>query len=119
MRNQKGMSFASVMLIVAVGALLLKAAFTLIPMYWQNQMVKTILETMEESGEVKDLSVPRVKKLLEERLQRNDLKLDTKELTITEQKGGLRVEWPYEIRGTLLGNIDLVVRFHQNKEFTK
>jgi len=119
MRNQKGMSFASVMLMVAVGALLLKGAFTLIPMYWQNQMVSTIFETMEESGEAKDLSIGKMKKLLEERLQRNDLKLDTKTLTITEQKGVFNVEWPYEIRGTVRGNLDMVVRFHQSKEFTK
>lgn len=119
MRNQKGMSFASVMLMIAVGALLLKGAFTLIPMYWQNQMVSTILDSMDESGEVKELSVTRVRNLVLERLVINDLKLDTKELTITEQKGGFHIEWPYEIRGTLLGNIDMVVRFHQSKEFTK
>lgn len=119
MRNQKGMSTASVMLMIAVGALVVKTAFTLIPMYWQNQMVSTILETMDESGETKNLSANRVKKLMEERLEKNNLTLDTKTLSITEHKSGLLLDWPYEIRDSWLGDIDLVVSFHQSKEFTK
>ncbi|WP_430459609.1 DUF4845 domain-containing protein [Thalassolituus sp. LLYu03] len=118
MRYQKGMSFSSVAALVALAAVLLKAAFTLVPMYWDNKMVSTILDTMVENGEIKDDTKPgQLKKLIEHRLSSNNLNISVAELKITEEKRGLTIDWPYEVRGTWIGEIDLVVRFHQHKEF--
>jgi len=119
MRRQSGMSFSSVVALLALIALLLKAAIAIVPMYWDNKMLTTVLDTMAESGEVTIDSKPnKVKKLLEQRMQRNGLKMDYEQLKIEPRKHALVLDWPYEVRGTWLGNIDLVVRFQQHKEFT-
>lgn len=118
MRNQKGMSLSSTAAVLALIALLGKAAFTLVPMYWDNKMITTVLNKMDEAGEVRETTKPgQLRKLLEERLRSNNMRIDLSQLKITEDKRGLVVDWPYEARGTWIGEIDLVVRFHQYKEF--
>jgi hypothetical protein len=119
MRRQSGMSFSSVVALVALIALLIKAAIAIVPMYWDNKMLTTVLDTMAESGEVTIDSKPnKVKQLLEQRMLRNGLRMNFEQLTIQPHKHALVLDWPYEVRGTWLANIDLVVRFHQHKEFT-
>jgi len=89
-------------------------------MYWQNQMLTTIINTMYESGDVKSDTRPnQLKKLLEERLSKNDIRMAFDDLNIHTSNRGLTLDWPYEQRGTLFGNIDLVVRFYQQKDFTQ
>ena len=118
MRNQKGMTFASMAAVLALIALLGKAAFTLVPMYWDDKMIGTIMNKMQESGEVRETTKPsELKRLIQQRLYSNDLTIDLSQLKISEEKRGLVVDWPYEARGTWIGEIDLVVRFHQYKEF--
>ncbi|MCD8530347.1 MAG: DUF4845 domain-containing protein [Saccharospirillaceae bacterium] len=120
MRRQRGMSFVSAMVVVFIAVIFVKAAITLVPMYWQNQMLTTIINKMYESGEIKSDTRPnQLKKLLEERLSKNDIQMAFDELTIHVGNRGLILDWPYEQRGTLFGNIDLVVRFQQHKDFTQ
>lgn len=111
---------ASVMAAIAVAALLLKAAFTLIPMYWDNKMVGTILDNMYNSPELRVESSPKkLRTLLLDRLQDNDLDIPVDALIIRAQGKGLVLEWEYERRGTWLGSVDLIVRFHQHKDFSQ
>ncbi len=120
MRRQRGMSFVSVLVVVFIAIIFVKAAITLVPMYWQNQMLTTIIDKMHESGDIKSDTRPnQLKKLLEERLSQNDLRMAFDDLTIHTSSRGLTLDWPYEQRGTLFGDIDLIVRFHQQKDFTQ
>jgi len=120
MRRQRGMSFISVLVVVFIAIVFVKAAITLVPMYWQNQMLTTIINTMYESGDVKSDTRPnQLKKLLEERLSKNDIRMAFDDLNIHTSNRGLTLDWPYEQRGTLFGNIDLVVRFYQQTDFTQ
>jgi len=108
------------LVVVFIAIVFVKAAITLVPMYWQNQMLTTIINTMYESGDVKSDTRPnQLKKLLEERLSKNDIRMAFDDLNIHTSNRGLTLDWPYEQRGTLFGNIDLVVRFYQQKDFTQ
>ncbi len=120
MRRQRGMSFVSVLVVVFIAIIFVKAAITLVPMYWQNQMLTTIIDKMHESGDIKSDTRPnQLKKLLEDRLSKNNLRMAFDDLTINASSRGLTLDWPYEQRGTLFGDIDLIVRFHQQKDFTQ
>ncbi len=120
MRRQRGMSFVSVLVVVFIVIIFVKAAITLVPMYWQNQMLTTIIDKMHESGEISSDTRPnQLKKLLEERLSKNDIQMAFDNLAIHASHRGLTLDWPYEQRGPLFGDIDMVVRFHQQKDFTQ
>ena len=120
MRRQRGMSFISVLVVLFVGILLIKGAITLIPMYWDNKLIGTILDGIPTDREYRtDIRPKDFKRLLENRLQENHIKASLDKLEIRQGNQGLILDWTYEARATYLGNIDMVVRFQQQKDFTQ
>lgn len=120
MRRQSGMSFTSVAVLIVVILLVVKTAITLIPMFWDNRMLTTVLNSMQQSREVNsETSVKQFKTLLEKRLDMNGLRLSYDDMEIRKTSQGLMLNWSYEARRNWLGNIDMVARFHQQKDFTK
>ncbi|MAD44187.1 MAG: hypothetical protein CMI02_19155 [Oceanospirillaceae bacterium] len=118
MHRQKGMSFTSVISLIALLVVLIKTGYELVPMYLDDQVLNGVLERMKDSGEVTHESSPRhVKSMLEKRLDMNNIQLAYDELSIKKNGNSLVLDWPYEKRSNWFGNVDLVVSFHQHVEF--
>lgn len=120
MRQQRGMSMISLLTVLVGVGLLLKAGLSLMPMYWEHQMITTILDNMYGAPEVRAETRPSaLKRIIEERLAENDILMDLSGLTLRSQQRGIELEWEYELRRNWLGNVDLVVSFSQYKDFSQ
>ncbi len=113
MQQQRGMSMVSVLIILVGVALLLKAAFGLFSMYWDHKMISTVLD---ERTEVRPAQL---KRIIQERMDSNNIDVDMSGLTFRPAQNGVQMDWQYEMRRTWLGNVDLVVTFTQNQEFSQ
>lgn len=118
MRQQRGMSMVSVLVILIGAALLLKAAFGLFSMYWDHKMIGTVLEKMHSNpDERSEVRPAQLKRIIQERLESNNINVDMSGLNFRPVANGVQMDWRYEMRRTWLGNVDLVVSFYQNQEF--
>ncbi|MAS24369.1 MAG: hypothetical protein CMI08_13575 [Oceanospirillaceae bacterium] len=119
MRRQNGMSLSSILALLLIAVVAAKTAYTLIPMYWDNKLLTTVLDGMKESGDISATTSPKaVKDILSQRMNMNNIRIAFDELSIKKGRSGrLELDWPYERRDTWFGNVDLVVGFHQHIEF--
>ena len=120
MQKQRGMSMVSVLAILVGVALLLKAAFGLFSIYWDHKMISTVLEKMHSNpDERSEVRPAQLKRIIQERLDSNNIDVDMSGLTFRPAQNGVQLDWQYEMRRTWLGNVELVVTFNQNQEFSK
>ncbi len=120
MRRQRGLSIVSILVVLFVGILLVKGAITLIPMYWDNKLIGTILDSVPKDREFSpDMRQKDFKLLLNKRLQDNNIKASLDDLKIRKGDQGFTLDWTYEARDTYLRNIDMVVRFQVQKDFSQ
>lgn len=119
MKKQQGMTLPSLLVVGLIGILLIKAAFAVVPMYWDNRMLTTVLNKLEQTPDERTQTPQTLRKLLGERISSNNLAIPMDELDIGQADGRLIMKWDYERRANWIGNIDVVARFHQQKEFKK
>lgn len=120
MQKQRGMSMVSVLAILVGVALLLKAAFGLFSIYWDHKMISTVLEKMHSNpDERREIRPAELKRIIQGRMDSNNIDVDLSGLTFKPTQNGVQLDWQYEMRRTWLGNVELVVTFNQNQEFSK
>lgn len=118
MRKQAGMTIPSMLLVGLICLLLLKAAMAIVPMYWDDRMLSTVLNKMQGTTEIASNNSPKqLKKMIEERLSNNNLDISTDSAVIKVEKTGLTLDWQYERRSNWVSNIDIVVSFHHQADF--
>lgn len=106
--SQRGPGLVGMLLLVLVGIIVVRTFMNVFPMYWQ------------ESGSVGASERPNdIQAHLQRILNTNDLQAPLEGVTITRSNRQLLIDWPYEKRASLVGNIDLVVGFHHTVEFSQ
>ena len=118
MKKQTGVSFVTVLVILTIVGVIVKAGIAVGPMYWDDKLVKTIFENIRESGEVNSRTRQKeLKQMIQSRLDSNNVNIPTDGMTVKRVSGGLLLQWEYESRGNFIANIDLVGRFYHEEEF--
>lgn len=118
--SQRGAGLVGMLLLVLVGIIVVRTAINVIPMYWQDYRIGNALTQWQESGSVSVAERPQdIEAHVQRILSSNDLQAPLEGLRITRSNRQLTLDWPYEKRTSLVGNIDLVVRFHHNVEFSQ
>ena len=83
MRRQNGMSLSSILALLLIAVVAAKTAYTLIPMYWDNKLLTTVLDGMKESGDISATTSPKaVKDILSQRMNMNNIRIAFDELSI-------------------------------------
>lgn len=119
MHKQAGLTLPSMLVVGLVALLLIKAAITVVPMYWDNRMLSTLMNNMESTTDLPATAQGLVKQI-DDMLGRNNLPIPTTDAKVkAHSTGGFSLDWDYERRGNWFGNVDIVVRFNQTREFTK
>lgn len=120
MKHQRGATAISILFAILVVIIFVRAGMALVPMYWDDKLVGTILDNMYDSQEIRAETSPnRLKQQLEQRLQSNNVQLSTKDVKIRAVRNGLELDWQYEQRANWFGNVDLVMTFHRQKDFSQ
>ena len=118
MKKQTGASFATILVVITVLGIFVKAGIAVGPMYWEDKVLKTIIENVRESGEVNSQTRQKeLKQIIQGRMLDNRLNIPTEGMVVKRVSGGLLLQWEYESRGTFIANIDLVGRFYHEEEF--
>ncbi|MFL0807612.1 MAG: DUF4845 domain-containing protein [Oceanobacter sp.] len=118
MKKQAGTSFVTVLLVLTLVVFLAKIGMAVVPMYWDDKLLTKILENVHESGEIDSHTRQKqLKALVEKRMDFNSVNVSTDGMIVTRIPGGLLLKWTYEVRSPLIGNVDLVGRFHHEEEF--
>ena len=119
-RYQRGLSTTSILLGVLFVIMLVRGMVSLVPMYWDNVLVGQVLDQLDESGKIQ--STKRngdVKKLIQERLNANNLSMSLDEMVVTSSDRGVKITWTYEARDHFIGNLDFVSTFQHIKDFAR
>lgn len=116
MHKQAGVTIPSALILLLLGLLFIKAVISLVPIFWDDRMLNTVLTQLQDSGEYKKSTANQVFRSLEGSLQRNNLNISLENLSITPVGQGFLIEWDYERRTRWVGKVDFVVAFSHSKE---
>ncbi len=113
LRKQKGMTAIGWMLVLGLIAFFVLVALRLVPLYLEYAKVVTVLESLENEPGITQKSRGEIFKLIERRLDINDVRgLEPRKKTQIKKDGGiLTVRIVYERREPMLGNVDVVASF--------
>ena len=115
--RQRGMSSLGLLAVVLMVLFFILSSVKMIPLYVQNWTVQTILTDIHDEfeGNSKPISKSDIKTALLKRFSVNQLDhVIADSIDLEKKKNGYIVTVNYEIRVSLIGNIDAVVLFDQN-----
>ena len=110
-RNQKGMTLASMAMLGVLIGFAAYFGFMLYGPVYDDLSVKTVVENLATDGKTKGASAKTVRSLIQKRLSINRVDLDKEEIVIEKTKEGLSVAIDYERRVDFVGNVDLIASF--------
>ena len=111
------MTMAAIAAGLALLAFFVMIAIKLIPIYMENFNVASHVSRLEQDSRSTEMTKEEIRKTLVKRFGIDDVKSVTRQdIFITDIPGGYSVEVDYEVRKSLLGNVDVVVYFNETAE---
>lgn len=121
LRQQRGLTLISGVLILVVIGFVGYVAMQLIPVYLEYFNVVSSLKTLREEPNLHRKSEPEVRELLKRRFFVNDVNrvkaTNTKNVKIKRTNTQTAVTIDYEVRVPIIGNLDAIATFHREEEF--
>ena len=112
MKKQKGMTLISWLVILAIVLFNAIIALNIVPVYINDQSVKSLMKNLETDSTIRGDSPKQLKQTITKRLRVNNVYSVTKEhITIKKAKDAYLIIIEYEPRGRLMGNLDYIVTF--------
>ncbi len=117
MRNQKGASALSIMVILFLAASILTIVMKVAPMFFDNMTIAKVLEDIGAQSDIAELADDEIISAFTKRLSINNIRgFDTKKIIITRDDGLLAIDINYEKRENIFKNIDAVASFENHFE---
>jgi len=114
-RYQRGVSALSVMTFLLLFASILTLTLKLVSLYLEDQAIGSVIQDLENTGDIGKLSDRRIKDEISKKLLFNQIRdFDLDAVTITRGKGNLDVDVVYEKRTHIVRNIDVVLSFEHH-----
>jgi hypothetical protein len=118
-RKQRGMSMLGGLVIVMMSAVLLITALKLAPVYMEYYKVVDIIDQVKNDPALKSAPKDKILLALSKRLSTNDVKSLTRQdyrVTKVEGRNAYDIEFYYEVRTPLFGNLSIVAEFQRSEE---
>ncbi|WP_367026668.1 DUF4845 domain-containing protein [Methylococcus sp. ANG] len=116
-RHQRGLTFLSFALLMAVAGFFLLLLFRIGPVYLNHYKVRSSLESLKSDREILEKSREDILKTLEKRWDINMVDtVTTKDVRITRSDGILRVQVAYEVVRPIMGNVEALIHFDDQIE---
>ena len=114
-KKQKGMTAVGWVFVLGLIAMVTLFALRLIPVYLDSLDVNSVLSSIEEDHNRKEMTPNEVTEKILKRLDINMVDGVTKDDIYIERTGkSLLVEIDYEVRKSLMGNVDIIVYFNKS-----
>ena len=120
-RRQRGWSSWSLLLVMIIAAFFLLCAFKLIPVYAENYYIVNGLKQLgEDPQKLSKMSNDQIRRDLSSYYTINNVRsAGSKQLEISRSSRGVVITNQYEERIPLLGNIDVVLKFHNELDSSR
>ena len=110
--NQNGMTAISWAAVLGLGAVMVLIALKLLPIYLEIFNVSSHVSKLNEDGGLQDMSDEEILITLQKRFSIDNVEsVKNDDVIITRDGSGVTVAVDYEVRKSLLGNVDAVVVF--------
>ena len=117
MKKQWGTSFLSFIFSVMVVSYIVLLAFRFIPVYVENYIVSSILESLPSEFQRKELNDSQIINMIERRLDINNVKsVSSKEFRILREGNGTIVAVEYKVPVKIIADIEMVADFSESIE---
>ena len=113
-KKQQGVTMITIALGLVLLAFFVLIAVTLFPVYMENFNVSSHVSKLSQDANTKEMTRDEVRKTLLRRFGIDDVKnVNRDDITISEvEGGGYEIDVEYEVRKEFLGNVDLIIYFH-------
>jgi hypothetical protein len=121
-KHQRGMGMLQFALVIGIAGFFLLFAFKVVPLYFENDYVKTALRSLENSGEkLEQMTDAEISKKLNNFYMINNVRSEgpTKNIKIVRESEKVVVTIDYETRVPFFWNIDLVLSFQNHLDSTR
>ena len=120
LNKQRGLTMPTVAALFALLAFFVLVAVTLFPIYMEHFNVSSHIKRVGHDARMAEMSKEELRKTLLSRFGIDDVKnVERQDISITDIPGGYLIEVDYEVRKNFMGNVDIVVFFHDEQEVKK
>jgi hypothetical protein len=120
MNKQNGMTGIGWLFVLGLIGFFAISAMRVVPMYIEGYKVKGALKALNNVPDITQKTKAEVIRTLFKSFDIDDVEsVKADDITVTKDKGVMTVEIGYEIRGALMGNLDVVTVFNEKAEFVR
>jgi len=114
-RHQKGISTIGIIAVVGIFALLVVSFFKVFPMYYGNLQLRSVLEAIQQDGEIDPKSKRAIWSSLSKRLYINEVRSIKREhVQMNRKDGKTTITVSYETRDKFIGNLFIGASFTES-----
>ena len=110
--SQTGASILAIFVVMTLLGIMLMTALKIAPAYLDDQIIKTAVKNLGESGELEQMSQRDFRTYISRTMQTNSVNFNTENIELVRDNGRQTVNVDYESRVPLFGNIDAMVKFN-------
>ncbi|MEN8801898.1 MAG: DUF4845 domain-containing protein [Thiogranum sp.] len=115
--HQKGMTAIGWMMVLGLIAFFTLITLRMVPLYMEFGKVSSTLESLKEQPNITQQTKGEIVRIVGKRFEVNDVKnVDPRKITVSKERGVLKVAINYERREHLIGNVDVVAIFDKQIE---
>lgn len=116
-RQQRGASFFSTMMILAVVGIFATVGMKLYPVYFDHYLIKSVMTDLIESPNELSKSNREIRLSLSKRFRVNQVKLPSEEALVLERDSGvLMINLNYQVEVPMFFNVAALVKFDEKYE---
>jgi len=110
--KQQGLTFIGLIFILALIGIIVLSALKVFPVYMEHFSVQTSVETLADNPEIKNMSVRKIRTLLNKKFNMNAVtSVNAGDAKIRKSGGEIVFSLDYEVRKEYIGNVDIVLSF--------
>jgi hypothetical protein len=114
-RHQKGVSTIGIIVVMGIFGLLVVTFFKVFPMYYGNFKLQSVLEAVQQDGEIDPKSKRAIWSSLSKRLYINEVRSIKREhVKMVRKDGKTTITVNYEIRDNYIGNLFIGASFNES-----
>jgi Domain of unknown function (DUF4845) len=115
--TQHGLTFISLLVLMAIAGFFILLALRLGPIYIENYTIKAVLQGIKQESGNGQTSPREIRDLIDRRLYINEVRrITAKDVQITREDNKLKVIIAYQVKEHILGNVDALVSFSNSVE---
>ena len=111
-KQQRGMTLTGIIFTVFLVGFALTIAFKMVPHYLDNNVIQGAIDQVGATGVNEQTELGIRRKLSDFFIINNIRDIDTKDVKLVRTSRGTKIMLDYEKRVELFGNVDVVMKFH-------